>query len=450
MNLINIFIANFKQFFKISLLILISFVFSLYQIFNYYKNSYIKIKTFDLVMTGNFSSVVFNKISQPIFQKYQSKKVYLKKNNTNNKDSRIYTLFYLDNKENEKFIKNWKLDLETYFIKIKKTEIKRDLEIKFPPDNIKISYKLKNILIDQTLSENLAKKEKLLNENLLKKRILNEKKNSIIENAKIEIKKKILNEKKNSIIENAKIEINNRIDKDKEIKLITSSIPINKFVIENKNEIIKIINSSQTIKSVKESLLTKKWENSKFLRLKTNTENKKNNLNLLSQLQVEKILNLPIYSFIKSKRIQDIKAGDVEDKKLIDVEDKKLINVEDMKLINVEDTKLINVEDTKLINVEDMKLINVEDTKLINAKNKNEVIKINKEINQLINIIGSITKDFEKIREFQKANIIFKKYFADEVQNKENRKYLSITALFILLLSYLVLNLYLSTIAKKS
>jgi len=121
-----------------------------------------------------------------------------------------------------------------------------------------------------------------------------------------------------------------------------------------------------------------------------------------------------------------------------------------MKLINVEDTKLINVEDTKLINVEDMKLINVEDTKLINAKNKNEVIKINKEINQLINIIGSITKDFEKIREFQKANIIFKKYFADEVQNKENRKYLSITALFILLLSYLVLNLYLSTIAKKS
>ena len=426
MNLINIFIANFKQFFKISLLILISFVFSLYQIFNYYKNSYIKIKTFDLVMTGNFSSVVFNKISQPIFQKYQSKKVYLKKNNTNNKDSRIYTLFYLDNKENEKFIKNWKLDLETYFIKIKKTEIKRDLEIKFPPDNIKISYKLKNILIDQTLSENLAKKEKLLNENLLKKRILNEKKNSIIENAKIEIKKKILNEKKNSIIENAKIEINNRIDKDKEIKLITSSIPINKFVIENKNEIIKIINSSQTIKSVEESLLTKKWENSKFLRLKTNTENKKNNLNLLSQLQVEKILNLPIYSFIKSKRIQDIKAGDVEDKKLIDVEDKKLINVEDMKLINVEDTKLIN------------------------AKNKNEVIKINKEINQLINIIGSITKDFEKIREFQKANIIFKKYFADEVQNKENRKYLSITALFILLLSYLVLNLYLSTIAKKS
>ena len=197
-------------------------------------------------------------------------------------------------------------------------------------------------------------------------------------------------------------------------------------MIENKNEIIKIINSSQTIKSVKESLLTKKWENSKFLRLKTNTENKKNNLNLLSQLQVEKILNLPIYSFIKSKRIQDIKAGDVEDKKLINVEDKKLINVEDMKLINVEDMKLIN------------------------AKNKNEVIKINKEINKLIYIIRSITKDFEKIKEFQKANIIFKKYFADEVQNKENRKYLSITALFILLLSYLVLNLYLSTIAKKS
>ena len=43
-----------------------------------------------------------------------------------------------------------------------------------------------------------------------------------------------------------------------------------------------------------------------------------------------------------------------------------------------------------------------------------------------------------------------KEYFSDEIQNNENKKYLSIVALFILLFSYLILNLYLSTIPKKS
>ena len=58
MNLINIIITNFKQFFKISLLMIISLILSLYLILNYYKNSYIKIKTFDLVMMGNFTYLI--------------------------------------------------------------------------------------------------------------------------------------------------------------------------------------------------------------------------------------------------------------------------------------------------------------------------------------------------------------------------------------------------------
>tara|TARA_Y200000002_G_scaffold371055_1_gene367266 strand:- start:1777 stop:2529 length:753 start_codon:yes stop_codon:yes gene_type:complete len=115
MNLIKILINNLKYFQKISISLFLISIFSFFLIFVYFKNNLITINNFDIIVKGNFSYVVFNRMSKPIYQNYKSKKVYLKKNKYVSLDTRIYSVFYLDNKINDEFIETWKSDLKKSF-----------------------------------------------------------------------------------------------------------------------------------------------------------------------------------------------------------------------------------------------------------------------------------------------------------------------------------------------
>tara|TARA_Y200000002_G_C22581961_1_gene621268 strand:- start:482 stop:1105 length:624 start_codon:yes stop_codon:yes gene_type:complete len=115
------------------------------------------IKNFDLEVHGNFSYVIFNRISKPVYQNYKSQKVYLKKNKYNTPNSRTYSLFYLDNEITNKYIENWKLDLKNDFQKELKSKL-RNLnyeETKLTTINKKDLIEIKSKIDEEIIKKNL-------------------------------------------------------------------------------------------------------------------------------------------------------------------------------------------------------------------------------------------------------------------------------------------------------
>ncbi len=157
MNLIEILINNFKEFIKISLSLFLLTIISFLLIFYNFKSNLIMIKNFDLEVHGNFSYVIFNRISKPVYQNYKSQKVYLKKNKYNTPNSRTYSLFYLDNEINNKYIENWKLDLKNDFQKELKSKL-RNLnyeETKLTTINKKDLIEIKSKIDEEIIKKNL-------------------------------------------------------------------------------------------------------------------------------------------------------------------------------------------------------------------------------------------------------------------------------------------------------
>lgn len=157
MNLIEILINNFKEFLKISISLFLLTIISFLLIFYNFKSNLIMFKSFDLEVHGNFSYVIFNRINKPVYQNYKSQKVYLKKNKYNTPNSRTYSLFYLDNEINNKYIENWKLDLKNSFQKELKSKLIRNLgyeEIKHTAMNKKDLIEFKSEIIQEIYKQN--------------------------------------------------------------------------------------------------------------------------------------------------------------------------------------------------------------------------------------------------------------------------------------------------------
>ena len=157
MNLIEILINNFKEFIKISLSLFLLTIISFLLIFYNFKSNLIMIKNFDLEVHGNFSYVIFNRISKPVYQNYKSQKVYLKKNKYDTPNSRTYSLFYLDNEITNKYIENWKLDLKNDFQKELKSKL-RNLnyeETKLTTINKKDLIEIKSKIDEEIIKKNL-------------------------------------------------------------------------------------------------------------------------------------------------------------------------------------------------------------------------------------------------------------------------------------------------------
>ncbi len=115
------------------------------------------IKNFDVEVHGNFSYVVFNRINKPVYQNYKSQKVYLKKNKYNTPYSRTYSLFYLDNEINNKYIEKWKLDLKKNFQKELDSKLFRNFnfkEIKLRTTNKKYLIEIKSEIENEIIKQN--------------------------------------------------------------------------------------------------------------------------------------------------------------------------------------------------------------------------------------------------------------------------------------------------------
>lgn len=178
MNLIEILINNFKEFLKISLSLFLLTIISFLLIFYNFKNNFIMVKNFDLEVSGNFSYVIFNRINKPVYQNYKSQKVYLKKNKYDTPNSRTYSLFYLDNEINNKYIENWKLDLKNDFQKELKSKLFRDLnyeETKLTTINKKDLIEIKSKIDEEIIKKNLLI-EIIKNQIFYKKNEINKKK----------------------------------------------------------------------------------------------------------------------------------------------------------------------------------------------------------------------------------------------------------------------------------
>ena len=225
MNLIKILINNFKEFFKISLSLFFLIIISLLLIFYNFKSNLIMIKNFDVELHGNFSYVVFNRISKPIFQNYKSNRVYLKKNKYTTPNSRTYSLFYLDNNINDKFIDKWKLYL--------KKDFQKELDSKLIKD-----FNFKNVKIITTNKESLSAIKSKINQEIIKQ-------NQLIK----EIKEKLILDNENRLKKN-KLDNLNFMKNEYELQINTIENYLNSKIIFKEKENNRNISENKVYSSI--------------------------------------------------------------------------------------------------------------------------------------------------------------------------------------------------------
>lgn len=172
MNFYQILKNNFLQFRLIFLSITATLMLLIYFSYNSYLNTNISINKVKIQLYGNFSHIVFNNLSQPIFQRYKNNKIYLLSNKTTNDFARVYDVFYLYNIENQKFFNKWKNDLERNFLSsIEYRYSKNYFDLNLPEkfDLVKLSKILKDVnLFIEELDKQLILQQNLGNNNKVK------------------------------------------------------------------------------------------------------------------------------------------------------------------------------------------------------------------------------------------------------------------------------------------